>query len=235
MPTSSASPLRCRAVREKPIDDQLPGGCGSMLRSPDHRGSPAMGPSSTLWRPATLPGAAPGAAADHHRAGTWCGLIRSAVHGVYGALAGNTYGMDSTDLRCASWEAVNRVPRASSGAVVPAIKFFKDAVEDILTGRKTLEPRPRSASWIERLEKVRRASLTYGPRFGAPTVFATARIIDVAVRPFESVTVEDLARIGYGWSDRSCEEFVVEYTRWFAKELEKGYPVAWISFEVIDR
>jgi len=123
------------------------------------------------------------------------------------------------------------VPRA----VLPAIKFFKDAVEDILAGRKTLEPRPRSPSWIERLEKVGQASLTYGPRFGAPTVFATARITDVTVRPFGSVTVEDLARIGYGWSDRSCKEFVVEYTRWFAKELAKGYPVAWISFEVIDR
>ena len=143
--------------------------------------------------------------------------------------------MDSTDLRCARWEVVNRVSRASTRVVVPAMKFFKDAVEDILAGRKTLEPRPRSASWIERLEKVGQASLTYGPRFGAPTVFATARIVDVTVRPFESVTVEDLARIGYGWADRSCEEFVVEYTRWFAKELEKAYPVAWISFEVIDR
>jgi hypothetical protein len=127
------------------------------------------------------------------------------------------------------------VAGASTWAVLPTIKFFKDAVEDILAGRKTLEPRPRSPSWIERLEKVGQASLTYGPRFGAPTVFATARIIDVAVRPFESVTVVDLARIGYDWSGRSCEEFVAEYTRWFTKELEKGYPVAWVSFEVIDR
>jgi hypothetical protein len=55
------------------------------------------------------------------------------------------------------------------------------------------------------------------------------------VRPFGSVTVADLARIGYDWPDRSCAEFSVEYTHWFAKELEKGYPVAWISFEVIDR
>lgn len=59
--------------------------------------------------------------------------------------------MDSTDLRCARWEVVNRVP---------AMKFFKDAVEDILAGWKTLEPCSRSASWIERLEKVGRASLT---------------------------------------------------------------------------
>ena len=130
---------------------------------------------------------------------------------------------------------MKRVPQGSTRVVVPAIKFFKDAVEDIVAGRKTLEPRPRSSSWIERLEKSGRASLTYGPRFGAPTIFATACITDITVRPFESVTVEDLARIGYGWPDRSCEEFVAEYTRWFAKELENGYPVAWISFEVIDR
>jgi hypothetical protein len=119
------------------------------------------------------------------------------------------------------------------GAVLPAIKFFKDAVEDILAGRKTLEPRPRSLSWIRRLEKVGQASLTYGPRFGAPTVFATARITDITVRSFDSATPEDLGRIGYDWSNRSREEFVAEYTCWFARELEKGYPVAWISFEVI--
>ncbi len=121
----------------------------------------------------------------------------------------------------------------SPRVVLPAIKFFKDAVEDILAGRKTLEPRPRSLSWIRRLEKAGQASLTYGPRFGAPTVFATARIIDITIRPFDSATPEDLRHIGYGWATRSCEEFVLEYTRWFTKELEKGYPVAWISFEVI--
>jgi ASCH domain len=176
-------------------------------------------------------GTTSGGVTGHQWAGSCCGLIRSAGHRLPGAPAGNTYEMDSTDLRCARWEVVNRVSRASTRAM----KFFKDAVEDILAGRKTLEPRPRSASWIERLEKVGQASLTYGPRFGASTVFATARITDVTVRPFETVTVGDLARIGYGWADRSCEEFVVEYTRWFAEELEKGYPVAWISFEVIDR
>ncbi|MGH3710294.1 MAG: ASCH domain-containing protein [Pseudonocardiaceae bacterium] len=122
-----------------------------------------------------------------------------------------------------------------SGVPLPAIKFFKDAVEDILVGRKTLEPRPRSLPWISRLQKAGQALLTYGPRFGAPTVFATARIVDVAVRSFDSVTPEDLGRIGYGWADRSCEEFVAEYTRWFARELEKNYPVAWIRFEVVDQ
>lgn len=121
----------------------------------------------------------------------------------------------------------------SSRATLPAIKFFKDAVDDILTGRKTLEPRPRSLPWIRRLEKVGQASFTYGPRFGVPTIFATACITDITVRPFDTVTLEDLRRIGYDWADRSREEFVMEYTRWFARELEKNYPVAWIGFEVV--
>lgn len=42
-------------------------------------------------------------------------------------------------------------------------------------------------------------------------------------------------RVSYDWADRSCEEFVAEYTRWFVRELDKNYPVAWISFEVIDQ
>jgi hypothetical protein len=121
----------------------------------------------------------------------------------------------------------------SSRTTLPAIKFFKDAVEDILAGRKTLEPRPRSLLWVRRLEKVGQALLTYGPRFGVPTVFATARIVDITVRPFDSATPEDLRRIGYDWADRSCEEFAAEYTCWLTRELEKNYPVAWISFEVI--
>jgi hypothetical protein len=94
---------------------------------------------------------------------------------------------------------------------------------------------PRSLSWISRLEKFDQASFVYGPRFGAPTVFATARIIDITVRPFDSATPDDLKKIGYDWAARSCEEFAKEYNRWFAKELENGYPVAWISFEVISR
>lgn len=42
MPASLAWPLRCRAVCERPIDDQFPGGRGSTRRTPDHWGSPAM-------------------------------------------------------------------------------------------------------------------------------------------------------------------------------------------------
>lgn len=121
----------------------------------------------------------------------------------------------------------------SPRVTLPVIKPFKDAVADILAGRKTLEPRPRSLSWIRRLEKVGQASFMYGPRFGAPTVFAIARITDITVRPFDSATPEDLTHIGYDWTERGCEEFVVEYTNWFAKELAKNYPVAWIRFAVI--
>ena len=119
---------------------------------------------------------------------------------------------------------MSRISPISPKIVLPAIKFFKDAVEDILAGRKTLEPRPRSTSWTSRLEKVGQASFTYGPRFGAPTVFATARIINITVRPFGSATPDDLRRIGYNWANRSREEFVAEYTSWFTRELEIGLP-----------
>lgn len=121
----------------------------------------------------------------------------------------------------------------SRQAGVPAIKFFKDAVEDILAGNKTLEPRPRSLSWIKRLERAGCASLTFGPRFGVPAVFAAARITDITIRPFETATSQDLMRIGTAWQGESAERFIREYTRWFEKELARGYPVAWISFEVI--
>ena len=118
---------------------------------------------------------------------------------------------------------------------LPAIKFYKDAVEDILCGRKTLEPRPRSLSWINRLERAGRAELTYGPRFGPPTVFGLARITDITLRPFNNATTDDLSRIGGSWAECTVEAFVEEYTRWFARELARGYPVAWISFEVVEK
>ncbi|MGH3928944.1 MAG: ASCH domain-containing protein [Pseudonocardiaceae bacterium] len=121
----------------------------------------------------------------------------------------------------------------SSQAPIPAIKFFKDSVEDVLAGNKTLEPRPRTQAWIKRLERAGYASLTYGPRFGAPTVFATARITDITIRSFETATVQDLECIGTVWQGESTEKFIREYTRWFEKELAKGYPVAWISFEIL--
>jgi hypothetical protein len=123
---------------------------------------------------------------------------------------------------------------AGSAGALPTIKFFKDAVDDILSGVKTLEPRPRSMSWIRRLERAGHASLAYGPRYGVPTVFAVARITDITLRAFDTVTAADLRHIGTPWNDRVPEEFVCEYSRWYAKELAKGYPVAWISFELVD-
>jgi hypothetical protein len=115
---------------------------------------------------------------------------------------------------------------------LPTIKFYKDAVTDILSGQKTLDPRPRSLSWIRRAGH---AALTYGPRFGKSTVFAVARITDITLRPFETADSRDLARIGSKWQEGTPEAFAHEYTRWFAKELAKGYPVAWISFEIAER
>lgn len=129
------------------------------------------------------------------------------------------------------------VPRvlADNQDKLPAIKFYKNAVADIVCGRKTLEPRPRSMPWIRRLEQAGYAALTYGPRFGTPAVFAVARITDITIRPFGTADACDLGRIGSTWRGRAPEAFADEYTRWFAKELAKGYPVAWISFEVVER
>lgn len=113
------------------------------------------------------------------------------------------------------------------------IKFYKDAVPDILAGRKTLEARPRSPSWIRRVQAAKCARFTYGPRFGSQTVFARAKIISVSVRPFETATREDLESIALGWETRTSVEFAREYERWFESDLSKGYPVVWISFKVL--
>jgi hypothetical protein len=118
---------------------------------------------------------------------------------------------------------------------VPSIKFYKDAIAGILNGDKTLEPRPRSMSWIRRLQRSQRVHLTYGPRFGPPSVFAVAQITDITLRPFDTATPDDLERVGAKWRGRRPDEFVAEYTKWFRLELGKGYPVAWISFQVCER
>jgi hypothetical protein len=115
---------------------------------------------------------------------------------------------------------------------LPAIKFFKNTVPDILSGGKTLEPRPRSDSWITTIQSAARARLTYGPRMGAQTVFAIARIISVEIRGLETATQEDVDRIGSHLAGRDPAEFAAAYTRWYGKELAKGYRVAWVSFEV---
>ncbi|HAN09077.1 MAG TPA: hypothetical protein DCP90_00505 [Clostridiales bacterium] len=114
------------------------------------------------------------------------------------------------------------------------IKFYKDIIPEILVGKKTLEVRPRSLSFLKKAQNSEYAYLTYGPRFGAPTVFAKAKIEDVEVRPFESVTEDDLVQIGYDWSNRPREEFINEYTDWFSKELDKGYEPVWVHFNVTE-
>lgn len=114
----------------------------------------------------------------------------------------------------------------------PQIKFYKDAVPDIISGHKTLEPRPRSPRWIRQIQSAELVDFTYGPRIGPPHIFAAARIARVEIRNFETATKQDLKQIALGWQGKKPEEFIKEYNRWFSKELEKGYPVAWIYFKV---
>ena len=128
-----------------------------------------------------------------------------------------------------------RQPLAGDGsgiAHLPPIKFLKRTVPDIMDGSKTLEARPRSEPWIRKIQESERARLTYGPMMGAPTVFAVARILAVQVRGFETATREDIDRIGAQWAGRDAGEFAAAYAEWYAKDLAKGYAVAWISFEV---
>lgn len=113
------------------------------------------------------------------------------------------------------------------------IKFYKDAVPDIVSGEKTLEPRPRSLQWIDRISQADLVDLTWGPRVGKPHIFATAKIEKVETRPFETATTKDLKQIALGWQDKTPNEFIKEYNRWFASQLSKGYPVAWVYFKVV--
>lgn len=117
-------------------------------------------------------------------------------------------------------------------AKLPVIKFFKKAVDDILAGAKTLEPRPRGEAWITRVQRSSHVRLTYGPMMGTQTVFAVARILHVEIRGLDTATQADVDRIGADWVGRDPAEFVAKYTEWYAKELAKGYCVAWISFAV---
>ena len=115
---------------------------------------------------------------------------------------------------------------------LPAIKFFKNTAAEILEGRKTVEPRPRSAAWITRIRRATHARLTYGPMMGAATVFAVARIDSVEIRGFGTATRADVDQIGHDWPGRTVDDFVRTYTGYFAAELAKGYEVAWITFTV---
>jgi len=116
----------------------------------------------------------------------------------------------------------------------PQLKFLKDQVGCVLNGSKTLEPRPRSRRWIERISKVDEIELTYGPRFSPPKVFALAKLEKVEVRPFETTTKGDLIRISRGWKHKEPEEFIKVHNEWYSKELAKGYPVVWIFFRIIE-
>lgn len=117
-------------------------------------------------------------------------------------------------------------------AELPAIKFLKETVPDIVSGAKTLEARCRSQSWVSKIQKTERTRFTFGPRMGAPTTFAIAHINSVEIRGFDTATRVDVDRIGAEWVERPIDEFVTGYTDWYAKELAKGYPVAWIAFTV---
>jgi hypothetical protein len=117
--------------------------------------------------------------------------------------------------------------------LLPRIKFFKDQVEAVLKGEKTLEVRPRSQAWVNRLRFAERVEFTCGPRFGRPQVFAVAAIEKVEIKPFDRATKRDLARLARGWEKRTLAEYVAVHEKWFSKELSKGYPVAWIYFRLI--
>ena len=68
-----------------------------------------------------------------------------------------------------------------------------------------------------------------------PRIFARAKVEKVEVRPFETTTKEDLKKISRGWEEREPQEFIEEHNVWYAKELSRGYPVAWIYFRVVEK
>lgn len=116
----------------------------------------------------------------------------------------------------------------------PQIKFFKKHAADILAGNKTMEARPRSPKWIAAIENTPFVELTYGARYRPATIITLARIKRVEIKPFAEATEEDVRRFGCGWQHRSIEEFVRVHEQWYAKELSKGYPVAWIYFKLVE-
>lgn len=120
------------------------------------------------------------------------------------------------------------------GSGRPQIKFYKDAAPYILSGDKTLEVRPRSRAWVEKISKAKLVDLTYGPRFRPPHIFATAKIFRVEVRSFDTTTKEDLKQLGRSWLKKTPKEFAEIHKKWFAKDLAKSYPVAWIFFKLVE-
>ena len=118
---------------------------------------------------------------------------------------------------------------------LPQLKFLKDQVGFVLDGSKTLEVRPRSDRWIQKMLDSKRIELTWGARFAPPMVFAVARLEKVEVRPFKTTTVDDLKRISRGWENKTPKEFARVHNEWYAKELAKGYSVVWIYFKITKR
>jgi hypothetical protein len=116
---------------------------------------------------------------------------------------------------------------------LPQIKFLKKSMPEILAGTKTMEARPRSPRWINNFYEGQLVELTYGARFKAPIVFATARIEQIAVKPFADATEEDVKRFGGGWHEKGITAFVAEHERWYADEFAKDYPVVWIYFKLV--
>ncbi len=115
------------------------------------------------------------------------------------------------------------------------LKFLKDQIGHVLDGSKTIEIRPRSRNWIERIAGADLIDLTYGARFKPPTIFATAKLLKIEIRAFESTKKEDLKKLSIRWKDKEPQEFIDVHNEWYKKELKKGYPVAWIHYQVIKK
>ena len=122
-----------------------------------------------------------------------------------------------------------------SPTINPQLKFLKDQVAYVLSGQKTLEPRPRSTQWINKFKKAKFVDLTFGPRFRPPMIFATAELINIEIRPFNTVTKDDLKQISRGWENKTPQEFAKVHNAWYVKELSKGYQVAWIYFKIVKK
>jgi hypothetical protein len=87
--------------------------------------------------------------------------------------------------------------------------------------------------WIDEIASADVVELTWGARFAPPTVFARARIERVEVKPFAKATKEDVARFGGRWQGESVATFVAKHEEWYAKLLQKEYPVVWIYFTLV--
>lgn len=115
----------------------------------------------------------------------------------------------------------------------PQVKFLQRNIPDILAHIKTMEVRPRSARWANRVANSPVIALTHGARFSPAKVFALAQVQRVEIKPFAQATAEDVRRFGQGWQHKPVAQFSAAHEGWYAKELGKGHPVVWIYFELI--